>query len=118
MESVPRNAALLRVLAGAGLTSGGLLLAQPRRIAGTLCPEFPADRDWVVRLLGVRLVVQYAVLLAVPVRPVALGASAVDAIHATSMLPWLRHPLYRRAAGISGAAAAASGAAAGALGRD
>lgn len=107
----------LRLLSGAGLAWGTLLLVRPRQVTAALAPEFPADRRWVVRVLGLRLVAQYAALLAAPRRPVADAATGVDAVHAASMLPWLASPTYRRAAAISGAAAAGSAVLTGALTR-
>jgi hypothetical protein len=62
---------------------------------------------WVVRVLGARLVVQHAVVLAAPESSVVRVASAVDLVHAASMLPLLALPRYRRAALISGGFAAA-----------
>jgi hypothetical protein len=103
---VPNDARVLRALAATGIGWGALLLTRPRLVAGALCPEFPSERDWVVRLLGARLVVQDAVLFTRPTRGGAVAAAAVDGVHALSMLPWLGRTPYRRAAAISGAVAA------------
>jgi hypothetical protein len=108
---------LLRGLAATGVAWGGLLLARPRLVASALAPEFPADRDWVVRLLGARLVVQDGALLARPTRGSAVAGAVVDGIHALSMAVFLTMPRYRRAAAISGAVAAVGALSAGALAR-
>jgi hypothetical protein len=114
---VPGNPVLLRALAATGVAWGGLLLARPRLAAKLLAPEFPADRDWVARVLGARLVVQDTALLLAPTRGAATASAAVDALHAVSMLPWLGSARYRRAAAISGAVAAVGAATAGVLAR-
>jgi hypothetical protein len=98
---------LTRLLAGIGTASGLALLTAPHRVVDTVVPEFPRERLWVVRVLGARLVAQHgAVLATADPRLVRLG-SAVDLAHAASMVPLLRSPRYRRAAGISGGLAAA-----------
>lgn len=114
---VPNDTVLLRALAATGIVWGGVLLARPRLVAELLCPEFPADRDWVARLLGARLVLQDTALFAKPSRGAATAAAVVDGLHALSMLPWLASSTYRRAAVISGAPAAAGTVLAGLLAR-
>jgi hypothetical protein len=57
-------------------------------------------------MLGARLVAQHSVVLAAPEEPVVRVASAVDLVHATSMLPLLGSRRYRRASLISGGVAA------------
>jgi hypothetical protein len=96
-----------RVLAGAGAGWGLALLARPRAVVAALCPEYPESRLWVVRVLGARLLAQHAAVLIAPERPVVRAASAVELLHAASMLPLLGLPRYRRAALISGGIAAA-----------
>ena len=109
---------VVRLLSGAGGIWGLALLIRPREVVARLCPEFPESRMWVVRVLGARLVAQHAVVLAAPEGPILRAASAVDFLHAASMLPLLGSPRYRRAAVISGGVAAAYGAlAAAAAGR-
>ena len=115
---MPRKTLLLRLLAASGVGWGALLLARPRLVAGTLCPDYPEDRDWVVRVLGARLVLQDTALFAAPTRTGAVAASVVDGVHALSMLPWLRHEPYRRAAAISGSVAAVGAVTAAVLARD
>jgi hypothetical protein len=88
-----------------------VLLLRPRPVVGRLAPEYPADKDWVVRLLGARLVVQHAVVLAAhDRRRTAHGGVAVDALHALSMLPLAGSATYGRAALISAGTTGASGA--------
>ena len=97
---------LVRLLSGTGAIWGLAQLTRPRDVVARLCPEFPESRMWVVRVLGARLVAQHAVVLAAPERTVIRLASAVDLLHAASMLPLLASPRYRRAAAISGGIAA------------
>jgi len=106
---------LTRVLAGANLTWGLTLLLRTRPVVGALSPELPPSRWWVARVLGARLVAQHAVVLAAPERRVVRAASAVDLLHAASMLPLVRSAHYGRAARISGGVAAAYAALAPAL---
>ncbi len=94
---------------GAGLGVGVALVARPAQVLATVAPGYPAERLWVARVLGVRLLVQHTALLAAP-RPAVLRASAaVDLVHAASMLPLVRSPRYGRAARISGGGSAARG---------
>jgi hypothetical protein len=99
----------LQLLSLASLAWGAVLVARPRPVVAALAPEYPADRDWVVRLLGGRLVLQHAVALAAHDRPVTYGGVVVDALHALSMLPFAADARYRRAALISAGTAAGSG---------
>jgi hypothetical protein len=100
----------LQLLSGVLLCWGALLVARPRPVTRALAPGYPADRDWVVRLLGARQVVQHGVLLAASDRPLTYAGVAVDAVHALSMLGFACSPRYRRAALVSGGTAAASAA--------
>jgi hypothetical protein len=99
--------ALTRLLSGAGGAWGLTLLVRPRQLVAALCPEYPASRLWVVRVLGARLVAQHALVLVAPEAPVVRVATAVDAVHAASLVPLLASRRYRRAALISGGVAAA-----------
>jgi hypothetical protein len=113
---VSRNQArLTRLLSGAGAAWGLALLTRPQRVVAALCPEFPGSRLWIVRVLGARLVAQHAAVLLAPEAPVVRLASAVDLLHAGSMLPPLASARYRRAALISGGVAAVYAAVAPAL---
>jgi hypothetical protein len=98
-----------RTTAGAGIAAGLVLLTRPERVVARLAPEYPRERLWAVRLLGVRLVGQHAAVLAVPRPPVLRLAAGLDLLHAATMLPLLRSPRYGRAARISGAVAATYG---------
>ncbi len=111
-----RRRLLARLLSGLGLGYGLTLLTRPGRVVAALCPEYPSSRTWAIRLLGGRLIIQHAVLLAAPARRTLLTAAAVDAIHAVTMVPLLRSRRYGRAAAISGGVAAAYAAAAQVLG--
>ncbi|MGR6965177.1 hypothetical protein ACU610_11995 [Geodermatophilus sp. URMC 61] len=97
---------LTRLLGGTGAAWGLALLARPDEVVDALCPELPRSRRWAVRLLGARLVVQHAAVLAAPEPRVVRAGSAVDLLHAASMVPLVRSPRYRRAALISGGIAA------------
>jgi hypothetical protein len=99
-----------RLLAALGLAWGVTLLLRPREVVARLCPEFPRSLLWVVRVLGVRLLVQHGAVLAAPEAPLVRVASGVELLHAASMVPLLRSARYRRAALVSGAVAAVSAA--------
>ena len=98
---------LTRLTAGAGAATGAVLLTRPQQIVDAVAPAFPRERLWLVRALGGRLLAQHgAVLVSVSPRLVRLG-SAVDLLHAASMVPFLASPRYGRAARVSGGLAAA-----------
>jgi hypothetical protein len=101
---------LIRLLAALGVAGGVALLARPQAVVDAAAPAFPRDRVWLVRLLGARLIAQHGVVLAAPdPRLVRLG-SAVELLHAASMVPFVASPRYGRAARVSGALAAGSAA--------
>ena len=99
-------------MAGLGVVTGGVLLARPQQVVDRVTPAFPASRSWLVRALGVRLLVQHGAVLAAPDRPLIRASSAVDLLHAASMVPFVASPQYGRAARVSGGLAAAYAAAA------
>jgi hypothetical protein len=101
-----------RLMAALGFVLGGLLLTRPQQVVDRVAPAFPASKLWLARALGVRLLVQHGAVLALPDRPVVRASSAVDLVHAASMVPFVASPQYGRAARISGGLAAAYGAAA------
>jgi hypothetical protein len=103
-----RGPAVARLLAGTGLAWGLTLLLGAARVVDALCPELPAEKRWLVRVLGARLVAQHATVLLAPVRPVRSVAAAVELLHAASLVPLLGRPRYRRAALISGGVAGVS----------
>ena len=107
MDAYGRRRMLTRLLAGAGAVSGVALLARPQRIVDRLCPELPGDRVWLVRVLGLRLLVQHGAVLLEPHPVLVRAGSAVDLAHAASMVPFTGSARYGRAARISGALAAA-----------
>ena len=98
---------LARLLAGLGVASGVALVARPDAIADRLCPEFPQSRRWLVRLLGLRLLAQHGAVLVAPRRDLIRLSSAVDLVHAASMVPFVASARYGRAARLSGGLAAA-----------
>jgi hypothetical protein len=102
----PRRRTLTRLLAAPGVLSGLVLLARPGRVVGRLCPEFPRSRLPLVRLLGVRLLAQHTAVLLEPHPVLVRAGSAIDLLHAATMVPFVASPRYGRAARISGALAA------------
>jgi hypothetical protein len=101
---------LTRLLAALGVAGGVALLARPQAVVGAAAPAFPRDRLWLVRLLGARLIAQHGVVLAAPDPRVVRLGSAVELLHAASMVPFVASPRYGRAARVSGALAAGSAA--------
>ena len=97
---------LTRLMAGAGAGTGVVLLARPQQVVDRLCPEFPRDRVFLARLLGLRLVLQHGATLLEPHAVLVRAGSAVDLLHATSMVPFAASARYGRAARISGGLAA------------
>jgi hypothetical protein len=85
---------------------GLLLLLRAGPLVAAVCPEFPESEQWVVRVLGGRLVVQQALVLSRPTHRRVRAAATVDMLHAASMVPLLWSPRYRRAALVSGGSAA------------
>jgi hypothetical protein len=99
--------AVSRLLAGLGVATGTALLTRPQRIADSVAPEFPARRLWLARVLGARLLVQHGAVLVAPDRRLVRAGSAIDLLHAASMLPFVASSRYGRAARVSGGLAAA-----------
>ena len=95
-----------RLLACLGMASGLVLVTRPQQVLDRLAPAFPAERRGLVRALGARLLVQHGAVLAAPDRRLVRLGSAVDLLHAASMVPIATSPRYGRAARISGAFAA------------
>ena len=103
---------LTRLLAGLGVASGIALLARPPEIIDRVSPALPHDKVWLVRALGARLLVQHGAVLVAPSRGLVRLGSAVDLLHAASMVPFVASPHYGRAARVSGVLAATYAAAA------
>jgi hypothetical protein len=103
---------LTRLMAVLGVASGSVLLARPQEVVDRIAPAFPASHRWLVRALGVRLLVQHGAVLAVPDPRIIRASSAVDLLHAATMVPFVASPHYGRAARVSGGLAAAYAAAA------
>ena len=95
-----------------GVATGGVLLARPQQVLDRISPAFPVSRRWLVRALGVRLLVQHGAVLAAPERPMVRAGSAVDLLHAATMVPFVVSPQYGQAARLSGGLAASYAAAA------
>jgi hypothetical protein len=99
------------VSASRALLALGLLL-QPERLAMLVGHGGRLPARWLVRLLGARMLAQSGLELARPTRPVLRAGTAVDALHAASMLALAaRRPDYRRSALASAVVAAGSAAA-------
>jgi hypothetical protein len=101
-----RRRGLTRLLAGLGVATGTVLLARPEQVVDAIAPAFPRDRRWLVRVLGVRLVAQHGAVLAAPDRRLVRLGSAVDLVHAASMVPFVASTQYGPAARLSGGLAA------------
>jgi hypothetical protein len=99
-------------MAALGFVLGAILLTRPHQVARRVAPAFPTSRLWLARALGVRMLVQHGAVLALPDRPVVRASSAVDLVHAATMVPFVASPQYGRAARLSGGLAAAYAAAA------
>ena len=114
-----RSLTTTRLLAAMGAAAGVALLTRPQQVIDRLCPELPRNRVWLARALGARLLVQHGAVLLEPHAVLVRAGSAVDLLHAASMVPFAGSARYGRAARISGALAAgyAVGAMAAAPGR-
>ena len=105
----PSRTATTRSVSAVLAVWGAVQLVAPESTVRTLTPDVPEPRAWIVRVLGARTVLQHVLVLAHPTRRVVLTGSAVDALHAASMVPLvLCWPRYRRPALVSGASATAS----------
>ena len=89
---------------------GLLWLAAPRQVTAAVGGSPDRATHAFVRVLGGRELLQGAVMLAVPTRPVLLVGSAVDAIHVTTMLALAAIDRKRRGPALANAATAASSA--------
>lgn len=105
MDAIRRRT-ITRLLAGLGMASGAALLARPQQVVDRLCPEFPHDRVFLARLLGLRMLFQHGAVLVEPHAVLVRAASAVDLLHAATMVPFAASTRYGRAARLSGAVAA------------
>jgi hypothetical protein len=100
----PLATATWLALAGWGAALAARPAATARAVSGGPVPP-PA----VIRVLGARQLVQSAVLLLRPSRPLTVGAAVVDGLHAATMVAAaLIWPRYRRPALTSAAVATAS----------
>lgn len=98
---------------------GAALLGRPQQVARIAAGSTPdAPPGWILQVLGVRYLVQAAAELGRPTRGVWAVVSAVDSIHAVSMIAAAVHwPAYRRPALLNAAAASGSAAITAALAR-
>jgi hypothetical protein len=108
-----KSTARTHLIAAVTTAVGALALSSPRRLsrlaAGSAAAVPPA---WIVRLLGIRYLMQAAAEFARPTRTVWRASSAIDDLHAATMVAaaftW---PSYRRLALASGVLATGSAAA-------
>lgn len=98
---------ITRLLAAAGVWSGVALLTRPQQVVDAVAPAFPRERLWLVRALGGRLLAQHGTVLLAPRPQLVRAGSAVDLVHAATMVPFVASPRYGRAARVSGGLAAA-----------
>ena len=103
---VDTGRALTRLVSASTAAWALALLLRPDDVSRAVGAADPLPPSWIVRVLGARLVVQHAVVLAVPERRVVVAGGVVDGLHALSMVPvavWW--PEHRRAALVSAATA-------------
>ncbi|HET6868192.1 MAG TPA: hypothetical protein VFH80_19920 [Solirubrobacteraceae bacterium] len=100
----PRSPSARTALTATRIVSGAVLLTSPDRVLAK-CPDpVPDYARGAVRVLGVRQIVEGAVLARHPRRPPPKWSIAVDALHGLSMLavaatrPGLRPAAVRSAA--------------------
>lgn len=101
--------AVCAVQAGTGLATVGCARLVAARIGGAA--GTPAWLAPLIAVLGVRQIAQAALVYTVDDPLLLRAGAAVDALHATSMLPVLLAPRYRVAAAMSAALATAAAAA-------
>lgn len=99
--------ALGRLVGVGTCTAGGWMLMRPRQVSELVGDGTPPTV--VMRLLGVRYLVQGLAQLACPDREVLRAAGVVDTLHAASMVPLIvASSRYRRVALVSASAATGS----------
>lgn len=88
---------------------GALALVAPDALAAACAGSEPRAPQWIVRILGGRLVVQGGFLLIRPTDEAIILGCSIDALHGASMLAaTMVKPQYRRSALIAGILAATS----------
>ncbi len=108
MTSVTGASRLLGVVT---LVGGSVLAVVPGRLAGALAGPVAPPPAAVVRLLGLRYVVQGAAQLLAPTRGVLAASAAADGLHGASMVALaVASPTYRRPAALSAVVAVLSAA--------
>lgn len=108
----------LVLLAGAHAGQAAILLAQPPSVLRMVAGEPDVPPPWIMRVLGVRLLVQATVEMLSPRRSTLRISAFVDLTHAASMLlAAMVWPRYGRAALVSAGSAASSAVAATAIAR-
>ena len=74
-----------RVLSGAGIVAGAVLLLRPDAALDRVAPEYLRERRWVVCALGARLVALHSVVLAAPSLVVLRAACSTDLLYAATI---------------------------------
>jgi hypothetical protein len=102
-----------RVLSGLFALWGAAQLAFPEQLMHALAPGRPHPPPWLVRVLGVRMLVQHGLVVRAPEQRIVAASAAVDGLHAASMLLVAAGSAGRRrvpliSAGIAGAASLGS----------
>lgn len=107
--TAPEQQRLARLLGGCHLGQAAVLLAQPQALLRAITDDHEAPPSWIIRVLGVRMLLQAASETLRPRPNVLCLGVAVDLTHAASMLAaaWI-WPRYRRVALASAGSAAAS----------
>jgi hypothetical protein len=91
------------------LAGAAILLLRPRRAAGWAAGPDRRPPTWLVRVLGIRELLQGTMIAVRPTRRVLLAGCLVDVLHAASMaVAAILAPPFRRPALASGLLAAAS----------
>ena len=102
-----------RVLSGLFTLWGAAQLALPEQLLHVLAPGRPHPPLWLVRVLGVRMLVQYGLVVRAPDQRIVAASAVVDGLHAASMLLVAARSAGRRripliSAAIAGAASLGS----------
>ena len=103
----------MRLVGAANASLGAYTAFDAERVARRAAGPDAVPDPRIVRVLGIRQLVQGLVTVAAPTRQVVLGGAAVDCLHAASMLPVPAVlPAFGRPARLSAASALLSAAAA------
>lgn len=97
-----RSTALVRAWGAAAAVAGAAMAARPADIAAAAGGQGCRPPDPIVRILGIRYLLQGAVLIGTQGRRIVIAAVAADTAHAASMMAVAAtRPRYRRPALVS-----------------